>query len=124
MRDGAGGEALLSEVVESVRASALKAEAGLQQREGPQRAAFAEIAVEFQCRMSPHWNEHRKSTDMRLKMGRPRFPWLDRRVVQRVRIVCRRADAWEPRVYMNGNQGTSVTSVAGLPSSNKEGEIT
>jgi len=124
MRERADEQPLMSEVADSVRATALKVDAGLRQREGGHRAAFAEIAVEFQCRMSPHWNERRKSTDMRLKMGRPRFPWLDRRVVHSVRIVCRRADAWEPCVYVNGNHRTSVTAVAGLPSSNKEGETT
>ncbi|NII56121.1 hypothetical protein [Luteibacter sp. SG786] len=124
MRKEADEQPLMSEVVDSVRATALKAEAGLRQREGRHCAAFAEIAVEFQCRMSPHWNEGRKRTDMRLKIGRPRFPWLDRRVVHSVRIVCRRADAWEPHVYVNGKNGTSVTAVAGLTSSNKEGEIT
>lgn len=114
----------MSQVVDSVRATALKAEAVLREREGRDRAAFAEIAVEFQCRMSPHWNERLKSMDTRLKMGRPRFPWLDRRVVHSVRIVCRRADAWEPRVYVNGNHGGAINAMAGLPSSNKEGETT
>ncbi len=124
MREEVDGQTLMSEVVDSVHAMALKAVAKLREKKGWHRAAFAEIAVEFQCRMSPHWNERRKSTDMRLKMGRPRFPWLDRRVVHCVRIVCRRADAWEPRVYVNGNHGPSVTALAGLPRSNKEGETT
>jgi len=124
MREGVHGQPLMSQVVESVRATALKAEAGLREREGRHRAAFAEIAVEFQCRMSPYWNERRKNADMRLKMGRPRFPWLDRRAVHSVRIVCRRADAWEPRVYVNGKHGASVTAVAGRSGTNKEGETT
>lgn len=122
MREGVHEQPLMSQVVDSVRATAMKAEAGLRDKKGRQHAAFAEIAVEFQCSMSPHWNDRRKSADMRLKMGRPRFPWLDRRVVHSVRIVCRRVDAWEPRVYVNGNHGTSVTAVVGLP--NKEGEAT
>lgn len=124
MRDVTGGRPLMSEVIESVRTTARKAELRLRQRKDESGVAFAEIAIEFQCRMRPHWNKRRKKGDVLLKMGRPRFPWLDRRAVHCVRIVCRRADAWEPRLYVNGKFEASVTDVAGLPNPHKEGEKT
>jgi hypothetical protein len=114
----------MSEVIESVRATAWKAEMRLRRRKGGGHAAFAEITIEFQCRMRPHWNGHRRKADILLKMGRPRFPWIDRRAVHRVRIVCRRIGAWEPRLYVNGKFETFASALAGLTNPHKEGEKT
>lgn len=124
MRESSGGTRLMSDVVDSLRATAMRAERQLRKRKGRRRASFAEIAIEFQCRMSPQWNERRKSADILLNLGRPRFAWLDRRPVQRIRIVCRRDDAWEPRLYVNENDETSAAALAAQSHSSKEGEGT
>ena len=123
MREEAGRRPLMGDVLASLRLVACKAEKRLREKSGTQPGAvFAELAVEFDCRMSPRWNERRQSADTLLHMGRASFPWLDRRPVRHVRIVCRREDDWEPIVCVDGTPETSAVQTAGLLTSNKEGD--
>jgi hypothetical protein len=99
---------LLSDVIASLRRSAWMAEDNLRRtRKEPPR--FAELAVEFECRITPRWNPRRRCADALLHMGRPRVSWFDRRPVHRVRIVCRAADRWKPSVRIDGRPWKSET---------------
>ncbi|NID16098.1 hypothetical protein [Luteibacter yeojuensis] len=98
---------LLSDVLASLRRSARLAEDNLRRRKAGRPAAsaqprLAELAIEFDCRMTPRWNERRRCADTLLHMGRGFIPWLDRRPVHRVRIVCHPGNGWHPAVQVDG----------------------
>ena len=89
---------LLGDVAASLQRSARLAEESLHRR----AAAFAELAIEFDCRMTTRWNRHRGRMETTLEMARPVVRLFDRRPVRRVRIVCRPADGWLPVVHVDG----------------------
>jgi hypothetical protein len=88
---------LIGAVIHALR----DAENSLKRRPPAACAHLAEFSMAFDFRLR-YRRVARRRRELVMQLGRPRFPWLDRRPVHRLTLVCLATTAWQPRLEIDG----------------------
>jgi hypothetical protein len=63
---------------------------------------IAMLSVEFDCRLSFRKHLGQAEPQLHLLIGKPRFPWLSRKPLHRVRIAYLATSTWRPQLEVDG----------------------
>jgi hypothetical protein len=78
---------------------------------------IAMLSVAFDCRLRFRHRRGQKEPQLQLEIGRPRFPWLSRRLsrqpMHHVRIAYLATSAWQPQVEIDGRLLSFATTAPG-----------